>query len=179
MSPTVGERPTGRRVLVTVASRHGATAEMAEFLAVALAESPAGLRCGLTAVALRVERDPDPARYDAVVLGSCVYAGRWAEPARTWATRHLSALRARPVWLLSSGPIGHPPFPTDEAHDMGPLARQVGALGRCTLPGRLDVAGLGFAERAVVTAMRAPLGDSRDWPALSAWAEQIAQRLPA
>ena len=165
------------RVLVTVASKHGATREMATSLARDLEESAAGLRCGLTAVALPVERRPDPAGYDAVVLGSGVYGGRWLEPARHFAADQATALRLRPVWLLSSGPIGEPPFPPDEPHDAEPIARMVGARGHRVLPGRLDRALLGIGERAMVTAMRAPLGDFRDWDGLRAWAEEIAAEL--
>jgi menaquinone-dependent protoporphyrinogen oxidase len=165
------------RVLVTVASRHGATREMATFLARSLEESAAGRRCELTAVALPVERRPDPAGYDAVVLGSGVYAGRWLEAARHLAADQASALRRRPVWLLSSGPIGEPPFPPDEPHDAEPIARLVGARGHRVFPGRLDKALLGIGERAMVTAMRAPVGDFRDWDGLRSWAEEIAAEL--
>ena len=110
------------RVLVTVASRHGATAEMATALARWLSESAAARGCPLSAVAVPVERRPDPARYDAVVLGSAVYVGRWLQPARHYAAEYASVLRTRPVWLMSSGPIGEPPFPPDEPHDAGPIA---------------------------------------------------------
>jgi menaquinone-dependent protoporphyrinogen oxidase len=46
-----------------------------------------------------------------------------------------------------------------------------------TFPGRLDKALLTFAEKAVVTAMRAPLGDFRDWDAVQRWADDIAADL--
>jgi menaquinone-dependent protoporphyrinogen IX oxidase len=165
------------RVLVTAASKHGATAEIADHLARCLQESAAGRRCGLVAVSLPVERRPDPARYDAVVLASAVYAGRWLEPARHYAADHAAALRTRPVWLLSSGPIGEPPFPPDEPHDAGPIGSLVGARAHRVVPGRLDKHLLGIGERAMVTAMRAPVGDFRDWDALRSWAEAIAEEL--
>jgi menaquinone-dependent protoporphyrinogen oxidase len=165
------------RVLVTAASKHGATAEIADHLARCLQESAAGRRCGLVAVSLPVERQPDPARYDAVVLASAVYAGRWLEPARHYAADHAAALRTRPVWLLSSGPIGEPPFPADEPHDAEPIRSSVGARAHLVVPGRLDKHLLGIGERAMVTAMRAPLGDFRDWDALRSWAEGIAGEL--
>ncbi|MFQ1002408.1 flavodoxin domain-containing protein [Modestobacter sp. SSW1-42] len=165
------------RVLVTVASRHGATEEMARALADCLVESAAGRQHGLSAVAVPVERRPDPARFDAVVLGSGVYAGRWLEPARHYAAEHVAALRGRPVWLLSSGPIGDPPFPPDEPHDAGPIGASIRARGHRVFPGRLDKKLLSIGERALVTAMRAPVGDSRDWVALRAWAEEIAEQV--
>jgi menaquinone-dependent protoporphyrinogen oxidase len=165
---------TRPRVLVTAASRHGATMEMADFLARALQESAAGRRCGLTAEALPIERTPDSSRFDAVVLASCVYAGRWLEPARHYAVEQAAALRRRPVWLMSSGPIGAPPFPPDEPHDAAPMAAMVGARGHRIFPGRLDKQLLTVGERAMVTAMRAPIGDFRNWDDLRGWAEEIA-----
>ena len=166
-------------VLVTAASKHGATMEIAEHLARSLERSAAGMRCGLVAMSIPVERQPDPVLYDAVVLASAVYAGRWLEPARHYAADHASALRARPVWLLSSGPIGEPPFPPDEPHDAEPIRSLVGARAHRVVPGRLDKHLLGIGERAMVTAMRAPVGDFRDWEAVRAWAEEIAEELAA
>jgi menaquinone-dependent protoporphyrinogen IX oxidase len=165
------------RVLVATASKHGATAELATFLATCLREATAGRPGELSAVAIPVHQQPDPARYDAVVLASAVYAGRWLEPARHYAAEHAAALRARPVWLLSSGPIGEPPFPPDEPHDAEPIRAMVGARGHRVFPGRLDKHLLSFGERAMVTAMRAPVGDFRDWEAIRAWAEEIAPEI--
>jgi menaquinone-dependent protoporphyrinogen IX oxidase len=165
------------RVLVTTASKHGSTAELATFLAGCLRDSAAGRRWELSAVAIPVDQQPDPARYDAVVLGSAVYAGRWLEPVRHYAAAHAAALRGRPVWLLSSGPIGAPPFPPDEPHDAEPIRAMVGARGHRVFPGRLDKQLLGIGERAMVTAMRAPVGDFRDWEAVRAWAEEIAPQI--
>lgn len=161
-----------RRVLVAVASRHGGTAGIAADLAAALGETP-----GVSAVVVPVAQQPDPASFDAVVLGSAVYAGRWLDPAREYAATHAAQLRVRPVWLFSSGPIGEPPFPPDEPHDMRPLGDLVGARGHAVFPGRLDPTVLSFGERAMVTAMRAPLGDFRDWEAVRAWTEEVAAAL--
>ncbi|MBB3083619.1 flavodoxin domain-containing protein [Geodermatophilus sabuli] len=167
----------GSRVLVVVASRHGATQEIAAALARDLPETPAGKAAGVTAVLAPVESRPDPAPFDAVLLGSAVYAGRWLEPAREYAAAHTAALRERPVWLFSSGPIGSPPFPPDEAHDVAPTSALLGARGHQVFPGRLDLSLLSFGERAMATAMRAPVGDSRDWDLVRRWAEEVAADL--
>ena len=168
---------TGLRVLVTAASRHGATQEIAEAIASRLTESAAGRAAGLTAVSVPVEQNADPSGFTAVVLGSAVYAGRWLESARTYAATSAGGLRQRPVWLFSSGPIGEPPFPPDEPHDVAALLQLTGARGHRVFPGRLDKARLGFGERAMVTAMRAPLGDFRDWDEIRAWADGLAAEL--
>jgi hypothetical protein len=52
-----------------------------------------------------------------------------------------------------------------------------GARGHRVFPGRLEKHLLGIGERAVVTAMRAPVGDFRDWEAVRAWAEEIAEEM--
>src|SRR5690348_2839608 len=98
-------RPSGlprRRVLVVVASRHGATRDIARAIGAQLEEGAPGRASGVMAVVLPVEQHPDPAPYDAVVLGSAVYAGRWLEPARDYVTRYAATLQERPVWLFSS-----------------------------------------------------------------------------
>jgi len=167
----------GPRVLVTAASRHGSTHEIASAIARSLTDSPAGRNTGVIASAMPAENRPDPSAFDAVVLGSAVYAGSWLAAAKDLVTAHTAALRARPLWLFSSGPIGEPPFPPDEPYDAGTFAQMLGARGHVVLPGRLDPSRLSFGERAMVTAMRAPVGDFRDWAAVAGWAQAVAADL--
>ena len=171
--------PHAARVLVVAASRHGSTAEIAAMLARGISESDAGRAAGITGVAIPAEQHPEPSPFDAVVLGSAVYAGRWLDVAREYAAAHAATLRARPVWLFSSGPIGAPVLAEDEPHDAAPLAALTGARGHRVFPGRLDKARLSFGERAMATAMRAPTGDFRDWDGVRAWAAEIAAELAA
>ena len=95
-------------VLVTVASRQGATKEIAERIGEVLSAA------GLGATVEPVEAVGDVDRYDAVVLGSAVRIGHWIEPARRFVRDHSAALATRPVWLFSSGPIGDPPKPVGD-----------------------------------------------------------------
>ena len=173
----VRRRTGGPRVLVTVASRHGATRGIAVALARSLQDSVAGRAAGLTAVVLPAEQKPDARQFDAVVVGSAVYAGRWLPSGRTYVTAQADALRTRPVWLFSSGPIGEAPYPPDEPYDVAPLTALIGARDHRTFPGRLEKRLLSFGERALVTAMRAPVGDFRDWGAVAAWGRSIALTL--
>jgi menaquinone-dependent protoporphyrinogen oxidase len=124
-----------------------------------------------------VEQRPDPGPFDAVLLGSAVYAGHWLDPAVKYVSEHADVLRRRRLWLFSSGPIGEPPFPPDEPYEVASLMKVTGARGHAVFPGRLEKNRLSFGERAMVTAMRAPLGDFRDWGALGAWASQIAGQI--
>ncbi|MCW2533045.1 MAG: Menaquinone-dependent protoporphyrinogen oxidase [Blastococcus sp.] len=70
------EPVVGPRVLVVVATKHGATREIAEAIVRDLAVSDDGRAMRLTALRQEAEHAPGPAGFDAVVIGSAVYAGR-------------------------------------------------------------------------------------------------------
>jgi menaquinone-dependent protoporphyrinogen oxidase len=64
--------------------------------------------------------------FDAVVVGSSIYTGRWLKPAKELVERNAEALRARPVWLFSSGPLGDPPKPEADPADTEPVTEATG-----------------------------------------------------
>jgi menaquinone-dependent protoporphyrinogen oxidase len=160
-------------VLVTAASRHGSTLEIAATIGAVLAA--AGHDARVTATA-EVE---DVTGFEAAVIGSCVYLGRWLEPAREVVERNRVALGRIPVWLFSSGPVGDPPRPAEEPEDAVRLAALVGAREHRVFEGHMDRGRLGFAERAAVAALRASEGDFRRWDEIEAWAREIAAALEA
>lgn len=158
-------------VLVSVASRHGSTAELAIALANALEEE------GVKATVLAPEAVASLEGYDAVVVGSAVYMGHWLEAARRFAERNAVALRERPVWLFSSGPVGDPPRPAEDPVDVAALVPLTGAREHRLLPGRLDRRDLGFSEKAIAVAVRATEGDFRSWEDVRSWGRAIARQL--
>ena len=103
------------RVLVTAATKHGATREIAQVIGDALRDQ------GLDPTVIEPEQVDTVDDYDAVVLGSAVYAGRWLKPAKQLVDRCGGALSARPVWLFSSGPIGDPPKPEEDPADVAEI----------------------------------------------------------
>lgn len=159
------------KALVTVASRHGATDEIGEAIARRLRAQ------GLEAVTTPPDEVLELGPYDAIILGSAVYMGRWIPAAVDFAERHLVALRDRPVWLFSSGPLGDPPVPAGDAPEVAPLVERVGAREHRTFSGELQDGVLGFRERLIVRMVKAPYGDFRDWHAIEAWADTIAEAL--
>ncbi|CAN5601844.1 hypothetical protein BH23CHL8_BH23CHL8_05340 [soil metagenome] len=160
-------------VLVAVASRHGATLEIGEAIAAVLRSN------GLVASLEPVEAVSSLEGHDAVVLGSGVYAGHWLGSAREFVDRHEVPLRARPVWLFSSGPVGDPARPAEAPAEAASVATRVGAHGHRLFAGRVVKSELGFAEKAILKVVRAPEGDFRPWPEISAWATGIATLLTA
>lgn len=159
------------KVLVATASKHGATQEIGEALGAALRDA------GLDVTVTGADAVGSVAGYDAVVLGSAIYAGRWMEPAKRLITREGDTLRAKPVWLFSSGPAGDPPLPEGDPADAPILVELVGARGHRVFAGRIDRGRLGFAEKAIVAVVKAPDGDFRPWEDVRAWGQEIAAEL--
>ena len=173
------------KVLVAYATRHGATAGIAERIAAVLSEA------GHAATVEPVEDAGPVEDYDAVVLGGAAYMAHWLKSALRFARRHGTALAARPVWLFSSGPLG-----TEEVDAAGDdvrtaarprefdeLTRTLAPRGEKVFFGAFDPAQepIGLGER-VTRAMPAardmlPEGDFRDWDDIEAWARQIAAEL--
>jgi menaquinone-dependent protoporphyrinogen oxidase len=161
------------KVLVSVASRHGSTLQIAECIREELEA------LGMRAHVVEPDMVVDLSRYDAVVLGSAVYSGRWLAPARKLAARLAPELRQRPLWLFSSGPIGDPAKPLQPSAEALELARTLNARDHQVFNGRLNRDMLGLTERAVVRIVGAASGDYREWLEIGAWARGIADTLIA
>lgn len=160
------------RVLVAFASKRGGTAGIAHAVAEALRER------GLEVDCLRAGEVTTLAAYDAVVVGGALYMYRWVREARRFVAHNLRALRERPVWMFSSGPLDAsasekaiPPV-----RGVAALMAKVGARGHATFGGRLAPDATGFLAAAMA---RKQSGDWRDWPAIRAWALQVADALHA
>ena len=172
-------------VLVAYATRHGATAGIAERIAAGLCRS------GVTAQALPVNAVHDVRAYDAVVLGGAAYLFHWHKDATDFARSYRVALRERPVWLFSSGPLGTDLVDKDGAavlqtcrpKEFAELSALVRARGAQVFFGAYDPharpATVGERLFALLPAAKAalPSGDFRDWATIDAWAAQIAAAL--
>lgn len=172
-------------VLVAYATRHGATGGIAERIA-------AGLRdAGLDAEARPIDEVGDIEGYDAFVVGGAAYMFHWLKDATAFVKRHRALLSERPTWLFSSGPLGTD-LVDDEGRDIFEATRPkefpeleglVQPRGSRVFFGAYDpdAPPVGFGERMLklMPASRTalPAGDFRDWPAIDAWAAEIAADL--
>ena len=165
------------KILVAVATRHGATREIAESVATALgsALADAGLPAQVEVRDAGLVHSVDG--FDAVLIGSAVYLGHWLEPARKLAESSSDELRRVPVWLFSSGPVGEQKRPAEEPVAVEDLVRRLNARGHRLFGGKIDRRTLKFPERAVVTALRVADADNRDWPVIRAWGREIGTSL--
>lgn len=163
------------RILVVYASRHGATEGIADAIATTLREDEADpFRHVDLLPAADVE---DVSGYEVVIVGSAVYLGRWLESARQFVLDNAPALSGRLVWLFSSGPVGQPAVPAREAAEATEFTDLLAAQGHRTFAGRLRPAELTLTERATIRIAHAVEGDYRDWDEITAWAQDISDRL--
>lgn len=158
-------------VLVAVASKHGSTLEIGQVIEASLRSS------GLDVELKRIEEVTGLSPYDAVVLGSGVYAGHWLRAAREFVEVHEGELSHVPVWLFSSGPVGDPPTPHENPAEAATYSKRIGARGHRLFAGKIEGSDLGVTEKALVALTRAPDGDFRPWSEISSWAESIAEAL--
>lgn len=185
------------RALVVHASRHGGTTGIAERIAEVLRTS--GVDATLAPAADML--DPEP--FDACVIGGGVYMGSWVKEGTEYLERYAPMLAARPVWLFSSGPLlGSTKESKDPAVDpienaLGPaegpgsggrrrieeLAARIHPRGHRVFAGAFDPKDppKSMSERLVrmMPASKGvlPPGDFREWPAIEAWAREIATAL--
>lgn len=159
------------RVLVTVASRHGATWEIGECVAKVLSER------GYAVEMAPPEDVTSLAGIDSVVVGSAVYLAHWMPTARDLVGRLGEQLAARRVWLFSSGLATQPASGANSPNEIQALRERLGAVGHRAFRGRLDRSLLSFTERAAIAGARAREGDHRDFAAVQRWAGQIADEL--
>lgn len=172
-------------ILVAYATRHGATRGIAERIAERLRAD------GLDAEARPAAEVRDATRYEAFIVGGAAYMFHWLGDATKFVRRNRALLAERPTWLFSSGPVG-----TDTVDEEGrdvlvvSIPKEFAELRDAIHPREEKVffgvsdpgaKPIGFAERFVslMPAAKAafPKGDFRDWPAIDAWADEIAREL--
>lgn len=167
-------------VLVAYASRYGGTRAIAEAIGEQLRSA------GFEVDVLPADEVVEVGGYDAFVVGSGIYFGRWLQAARGFVRRHRAVLAARPTWLFSSGPLatGSTAAPDEQLraearpHELPALLAQLDPVGSMVFSGVLAPATLRLRHRALrrVAAGRAtlPEGDWREWWEIERWAVTIA-----
>jgi menaquinone-dependent protoporphyrinogen oxidase len=160
-------------VLVTAASNHGATDEIAARIGADLAKK------GVEVELKKPEAVGDLSHYDAFVVGSGIYFGQWLKPAKSFIESHENELSRRPTWLFSSGAIvGDPPTADPQEKAKGDaLAEAVHAREHKVFAGKLDKSKLSCCEKVAVRCARAEEGDYRGWTAIDEWTARIAEEL--
>jgi menaquinone-dependent protoporphyrinogen oxidase len=161
-------------ILVTYASKYGATKEIATRIGEVLRQA------GLQIDVLPVNSIRDLETYKAIILGSAVYVGKWQKEAVKFLQANEKILADRPVWLFSSGPTGEgDPVELVEGvrlpDDLQPVADRIQPRDIAVFHGYINPDKLNFIEKwAIKSLVKKPFGDFRDWDAIVTWANSVA-----
>jgi menaquinone-dependent protoporphyrinogen oxidase len=163
-------------VLVTYATKYGATRGIAEKIGAVLIEEE------LQSDILPVKQVKDISKYTAMVLGSAVYIGMWRKEVEAFIRNNEITLSGIPIWIFSSGPTGD----KDAAELMQgwvippalkPVIDRINPKDIIVFHGLIDSSKMNFFENWAIKNVKAPLGDFRRWDDISAWAKSIAAEL--
>ena len=159
-------------IIIAVASKHGSTTEIAQTIAFELRQA------GHIVAVCPAKHVHSIEAYDAAIIGSAVYMGRWLPEARQFVAEHQDSLSTKLVWLFSSGPVGAKDSEKDgEPVELDKLLQQTNAREHKVFDGNLNKDSLGFTEKLVIKAVGAPYGDFRPWPEIQMWASEIVEEL--
>jgi menaquinone-dependent protoporphyrinogen oxidase len=162
------------KILVTYASTHGSTEEIAGVIAETLCNRE------LTVDLQPIRNVRSLAGYRAVLLGAPIYIFKWHKDARRFLTRHQTMLSSGlPVAIFAGGPFG--PATEEEWHEVRIRFDQTLAEFSWLKPvsvqifgGRFDPAKLRLPYSLIPAMHQMPPSDLRDWDAIRAWADNLA-----
>lgn len=162
-------------ILVAYATKSGSTKEAAEAVAAELRQS------GL-AVELKPLRDVQTlTNYHAVIVGAPLYMFRWHKDAKRFLRQHRTVLSERPVAVFALGPINDKEEEWQGAREQ--LAKELAPfdwfnpIATTIFGGRFDPATLRFPFTWIPALKKLPASDIRDWEAIRAWANGLAEQL--
>ena len=173
------------KTLVAYASKYGATEGIAQRIGERLRQHQ------LDVDVAKCEDMREAAGYDAYVVGSAVYEFNWRKDARKFVERNADTLASKPTWLFSSGPVGTEKVDKDGKDVLeGAAPKQFSNYASLLHPrgtqvfrGAFDHEKIRGGDRIVawMPAIRniLPEGDFREWDAIDAWADAIADDLGA
>jgi menaquinone-dependent protoporphyrinogen oxidase len=164
------------KVLVAYGSKYGATAGIAQRIGKVLDQE------GIETDVRSADEVGDVSQYEAFVVGSAAYYGKWRKEAVRLVKKHESSLAGKDTWIFTSGPTGEgDPLELSDGW-RAPKALEehfarINPHDTALFGGKVDPDKLGPIERQALKTVKAPSGDFRDWEAITSWAATIATTL--
>ena len=158
------------QILVAYATRKGSTGEIASVIGKELEGEGHQVRVSLLKDISSLEG------YNAAVLGAPVYTGHIDDDLRKFVERNKNGLKTIPVAAFAVGlaPVDPKVGSVSALEDqLKGMAVQVNLVAMKVFAGKLDPAQHSFMTKTVISLMKAPTGDFRDWDAIKVWAKSL------
>jgi menaquinone-dependent protoporphyrinogen oxidase len=162
------------RILVAFATRKGSTAEIAQAIGKELQAA------GHMADAIEIAKVVSMQGYNAAVVGGPMYMGRIDGSVGKFTKRHYPDLARLPV-------AGFVVCLAAATKDQEGIARAEKALHAALSPiqpvaeavfaGKLDPEKLSWLQRWMIRKVESPVGDFRDWTAITSWAQELPVKM--
>jgi menaquinone-dependent protoporphyrinogen oxidase len=167
------------RILVTYASRTGATIGVAQAIAAVLTEK------GYQVDVLPMPEVNQISPYKAVIAGSAIQAGAWLPEAMHFIETHRAALNQRPFaafLVCMTLVMGNGKYRDHVATFMQPVRSLVKTRSEGLFAGALNISALPSLGDRIKFRLSVLFGvwkegDHRDWNAIRAWASALPQNL--
>ncbi len=158
------------RILITYATRSGTTVTVAETIALALRKR------GFLVMVEPIKDNPSVKGYQAVIIGSAIRQGAWLPEAVTFLNTNQATLRLVRVALFTVHGLnrgGDEQSRRKREAYLDPLRPLVLPVAHVFFPGRIDPTRLSLFDQLMVKALKAPVGDFRDWTRVNNWADTL------
>lgn len=159
-----------KKVLVAYSTRAGSTAEIAATIGQTLSQR------GFSVDVLSVKKQPNPADYQAVILGSPIRMGSWLPEMVSFIKENRSLLEKLPlalftVHMLNGGDDEQ--SRTNRQAYLNAVREWVTHAEEVYFLGKMELAKLSFLDRFISNAMKAKDEDLRDWNAIQTFAGSV------
>ncbi|MEI7433428.1 MAG: flavodoxin domain-containing protein [Methanomicrobiales archaeon] len=158
------------QILVAYATRKGSTGEIALAIGKELEGEGHQVRVSPLKEISSLEG------YDAAVMGAPVYTGHIDEELRKFVERNKNGLKNIPVAAFAVGlaPV-NPKIGSSSAlvEQLKGIAVPVNLVAMKVFAGKLDPAQHSFMTKTMISLMKAPTGDFRDWDLIKVWAKSL------
>jgi menaquinone-dependent protoporphyrinogen oxidase len=165
-----GKKEMEKRVLVTYASKYGSTGGVADAIGKELCSRDVAADVSL------IKNVRNISSYQAVVVGSAIYMGKWMSEAVDFIKENREVLRQLPVaYFLACMNLAQPTEKkrAEVAAYTDPILKavpEIKPVGVGTFAGALDYSNLSWIYKKILKSKESPEGDFRDWNAIRAWA---------
>lgn len=164
------EKNMKKKVLITYASKYGSTGGVADAIGKELCGK------GMAADVVLIKNVRNVSSYQAVVIGSPIYMGKWMSEAIDFVKNNKDSLRQAPVAYFLVCMTLSQPTEKKQAEVLSYMdlvlkaVPEIKPVGIGTFAGALDYSNLSWLNKKILKSKGTPEGDFRDWNAIRTWA---------